>query len=445
MTTPILHVDMDAFYAAVELRRDPSLTGRPVVVGGTGDRGVVASCSYEARAFGIHSAMPTARARRLCPHAVFLPGRFDDYIACSADIHRVFRSFTPLVEGVALDEAFLDVSGAVRLFGPPPDIAHAVRARIHDELGLACSVGVGRSKLVAKLASREAKPSATPRGARPGPGVVVVPPEAEIEFLHPKPVGALWGVGPATGTRLGRLGISTIGDLAAAPLDSLVKALGAAAGNQLHELAWGRDPRPVEPDRPVKSIGHEETYARDHRDHEPLRQEVIRMADAVASRLRYAGLRARTVTLKVRFADFSTVTRSRTEAVPVDTARTLAASALDMLEAIDVSDGVRLLGVSASGLRPAEAEQLTLDDVADANAGTAGGWDDAARAVDEIRARFGAGAVGPAALAGAAGLRVKRPGDTQWGPAEPGTTDGGTDRTPAGDRTGGNAGVGRRC
>ena len=421
--TPILHVDMDAFFVAVELRREPSLVGRPVVVGGTGNRGVVASCSYEARAYGIHSAMPTARARRLCPHAVFLPGRFDDYMAASAEIHRVFLSFTPLVEGVALDEAFLDVSGAVRLFGTPPVVASRIRDQIRREAGLDCSVGVARSKLIAKLASKAAKPRATPHGPVPGPGVVVVAPEEELAFLHPKPVTALWGVGPATATRLGRMGISTVGDLAVAPLDSVVGALGQAAGRQLHELAWGRDARRVEPWRPAKSIGHEETYARDHHEAEPLRREVVRMADSVASRLRRAGLQARTVTLKLRFADFSTITRSHTEPVPVDTAQAVGRAALTLLEAVDVSDGVRLLGVSVSGLQPGQGEQLSLDDWA----GEPGhrDWERAARAVDEVRRRFGESAVAPAALAGSGGVRVKRLGDTQWGPADPRSGSGG--------------------
>ena len=416
MATPILHVDMDAFFVAVELRRDPSLVGRPVVVGGTGDRGVVASCSYEARAYGIHSAMPTARARRLCPRAVFLPGRFDDYMAASADIHRIFLSFTPLVEGVALDEAFLDVSGAVRLFGPAPEMARQIRGRVRDEMGLECSVGVARSKLVAKLASKAAKPRATPRGPEPGPGVVVVPPDGELAFLHPRPVTALWGVGPATAARLTRMGVTTIGDLAAAPVESLVSALGAAAGRQLHELAWGRDARRVEPWRAPKSVGHEETYARDHHDHEPLRREAIRMSDAVAGRLRNAGLQGRTVTLKVRFGDFSTITRSHTAPAPVDTAHDIASAAVALLDDVDVAEGVRLLGVSVSGLGPGQGQQLTLDDWAAGQVDD--DWDRAARAVDEIRRRFGDGAVGPAALAGAQGLRVKRLGDTQWGPAQ---------------------------
>jgi DNA polymerase IV len=416
VSTPILHVDMDAFFVAVELRRDPSLVGRPVVVGGTGNRGVVASCSYEARAYGIHSAMPTARARRLCPRAVFLSGRFDDYLAASADIHRIFLSFTPLVEGVALDEAFLDVSGAVRLFGAAPEMARMIRQRVHEEMSLDCSVGVARSKLVAKLASKAAKPRVTPGGPEPGPGVVVVPPEDELAFLHPKPVTAVWGAGPATAARLARMAVTTIGDLAAAPVESLVAALGSAAGRQLHELAWARDPRRVEPWRAPKSVGHEETYAHDHHDHEPLRREVVRMADAVAGRLRNAGLQGRTVTLKVRFGDFSTITRSHTAPAPVDTAHEIARSALVLLEDVDVVEGVRLLGVSVTGLSPGQGQQLTLDDWAAGQCGD--DWDRAAEAVDEIRRRFGDGAVGPAALAGARGLRVKRLGDTQWGPAD---------------------------
>ncbi|HZU74616.1 MAG TPA: DNA polymerase IV [Acidimicrobiales bacterium] len=414
VTTPILHVDMDAFFVAVETKRDPSLAGKPVVVGGTGARGVVASCSYEARAFGIHSAMPTVTARRLCPQAVFLHGNFDLYLEASADIHRIFTSFTPLVEGVALDEAFLDVSGCRRLFGEPPEVAAAIRRRVLAEAGLDCSVGVARIKLLAKLASRAAKPKASPTGRRPGPGVVVVEPEEELAFLHPLPVRALWGVGPATGARLARMGVETVGDLAAVPVESLVGALGNAAGQHLHDLAWARDERRVVPDRPTKSIGHEETYARDHHRHDTLRPEVVRMSDAVAARLRHAGLKARTTTLKVRFGDFTTITRSRTEAAPFDSGPVIARAANDLLAHVDVGPGVRLIGVSVSGLAEAESEQLSLDGLDPDD-----GWDAASRAVDEIRARFGDAAVGPAALAGRAGLRIKRQGDTQWGPRRP--------------------------
>ena len=408
----ILHVDMDAFYASVEVLRDPTLQGKPVIVGGSGDRGVVASCSYEARAYGIHSAMPSARARRLCPHAVFLHGDFDAYADYSRRIHAVFTSFTPLVEGIALDEAFLDVAGARRLFGPAEDIAHAIRTRIHDEMHLDCAVGVGATKLIAKLASKAAKPTATLAGKVPGPGVLVVQPGTEIDFLHPLPVTALWGVGPATEERLRRFGVATVGDLAALPRETLVSALGTANGNHLHDLAWGRDPRPVEPDRAAKSIGHEETYPVDHHDREVLRREVVRLSDAVATRLRREGVAGRTVTLKVRFGDFRTITRSRTEPTPVATPAALAAVAGDLLEKVDPSPGIRLLGVSASGLVEVKGHQPELD-----AAGTGNRPDlDVAQAVDDVRRRFGDRAVGPASLVGKEGLRVKRQGDQQWGP-----------------------------
>lgn len=410
----ILHVDMDAFYAAVEVLQEPTLKGRPVIVGGSGARGVVASCSYEARAYGIHSAMPSLRAKRLCPDAVFLHGNFDLYADYSRRIHDVFLSFTPLVEGISLDEAFLDVAGAQRLFGDGPAIGHAVRGRVRDEVGLDCSVGVATSKFVAKLASKAAKPTATPAGPRPGVGVKVVAPGAELEFLHPLPVRALWGVGPATERRLSRLGILTVGDLARAPLSALEKGVGVAAGRHLHDLAWGRDDRSVEPSRPAKSIGHEETYANDIDDADRLGREVVRMADAVAARLRAADLVARTVTLKVRFGDFRTITRSETVVVPIDTGHEVASVGRALLAHVDVTPGVRLLGLSVSHLDQAEARQLTLDDFDDAD--PTGSWQRATDAVDRVRDRFGDSAVGPASLVAGGELRVKRQGDTQWGP-----------------------------
>ena len=405
----ILHVDMDAFYASVEVLQDSSLAGRPVIVGGTGPRGVVAAASYEARAYGVHSAMPSVRARRLCPHAVFLPGRFDLYGDYSRRLHEILLSITPLVEGIALDEAFLDVAGARRLVGDPAAIAALVRERIGDELRLSASVGAATSKLVAKLASEAAKPRPSPEGPRPGSGVEVIPPGEELDFLHPHPVEALWGVGPATLERLGRFGVRSVGDLAALPEATLVGALGPAVGRHLHALAWGRDDRPVEPERAAKSIGHEETYARDHHDPEILGQEAVRLSDSVADRLRRHGLAGRTVTVKVRFADFHTITRSRTLASPVDTGPAVAGAALELLEQVDPSPGVRLLGVSVSNLAPEPAHQLSFDE-------TGQSWGEASLAVDEIRRRFGDGAVGPASLAGGQGLRVKRQGDQQWGP-----------------------------
>jgi DNA polymerase-4 len=412
----ILHVDMDSFYASVEVLLDPSLRGKPVIVGGSGDRGVVASCNYEARSFGVHSAMPSMRARRLCPHAVFVHGRFDTYSDYSKRFHEIFRSFTPLVEGISLDEAFLDVTGGRRLFGDGAEIGRAIRVRIRDELGLRCAVGVGRSKFIAKLASKAAKPKPgrPGQGPVPGVGVLVVAPEDELSFLHPLPVGALWGVGPATQKKLARFGIVTVADLAALPVDTLVSALGNAQGRHLHELAWARDDRPVVPESKPKSIGHEETYADDLHDHGALGKEAVRMADAVAHRARRAGLEGRTVTIKVRFHDFQTITRSHTLPAPTATAAVLANVAKDLLAGIDPGAGVRLFGVSLSNLGDASDEQLTLDDaVADS-----AGWDDASRAVDAIRKRFGDAAVGPAALveADGGGLRLKREGDTQWGP-----------------------------
>ena len=259
----VLHVDMDAFFAAVEVKENPALSGQPVVVGGTGNRGVVASASYEARAFGIRSAMPAARARRLCPHLVFLPSRFELYQRYSERLHEVLHTFTPLVEGIGLDEAYLDISGASGLFGTPGEIAVQVRQRVRGELQLSCSVGAGPNKLTAKLASKAAKPLASRRGPLPGRGTVVVNEDAVLGFIWPMPVEALSGVGPANAARLHKLGVTTVEQLAALPVDAVATALGKAAGSFLHSLAWGRDPRPVEADRAIKSIGHEETYPTD--------------------------------------------------------------------------------------------------------------------------------------------------------------------------------------
>jgi DNA polymerase-4 len=407
----ILHVDMDAFYASVEVLEDPSLAGKPLVVGGSGRRGVVAAASYEARVYGVRSAMPSAQARRLCPHAVFVPGRYDRYTGYSERIHEIFESYTPLVEGIALDEAFLDVTGARRLFGAGENVAQQIRQRVRDDVGLSASVGVAASKFVAKLASEAAKPTALPAGITPGRGVVVVPPGEELAFLHPMEVNALWGVGPATWTRLRRLGVTTIGDLARVPVQTLEAAVGRSHGRHLHELAWGRDPRPVEADREIKSVSHEETYAFDLDDPDRLHHEVVRMADAVAARLRAAGLAGRTVTLKVRYGDFRTITRSQTVPTPIDDGFAIAGLGSALLDQVEPGEGVRLLGVSISNLVHGEARQLSL--MLDGNG------DRPTRALDEVRARFGENALGPAVLLDGNTLRVKRRGDTQWGPDDP--------------------------
>ena len=406
----ILHVDMDAFFVSVELLDQPELRGRPVIVGGSSARGVVAAASYEARAFGIHSAMPSVRAKRLCPQAIFLNGRYDRYVTESRAIMDIFGSYTPLVEPLSLDEAFLDVGGSRRLHGPAPDIAAAIRRRVHDERGLTCSVGVAPTKFVAKLASEAAKPRASATGPRPGLGVKVVAEADLLGFLHPLPVQALWGVGPATLAKLEQLGVKTVGDLATMPVTLVVGVLGASAGNHLHQLANGIDERRVEPDRQAKSIGHEETFVEDRRERADLERELVRFADAIGSRLRRAGLAARTISLKVRFGDFRTITRSSTLTEATDTHQVILREARELLAGVDPGAGVRLLGVSVSGLTADASRQLSLDDV------DAPDWAEANRAIDEIRDRFGATAIGPAAIAGIDGLRLKTKGNQQWGP-----------------------------
>jgi len=406
----ILHVDMDAFFVSVELLRRPELRGQPVVVGGMGDRGVVAAASYEARHFGIHSAMPSTRARRLCPHAVFLPGDHAHYGQVSQRVMAIFTSFTPLVEPISLDEAFLDVTGSRRLKGSARQIAADIRAAVLEGEGLRCSVGVAANKFIAKLASEAAKPRASRSGPQPGIGVKVVEPGLELRFLHPLPVQALWGVGPKTLEKLVGRGITTVGDLAGMEEDAAARHLGDANGRHLWRLAHGIDDRPVEPNQQPKSIGHEETFARDRHELDSLRREVVRMADAVAARMRDHGFAGRTVTIKVRFHDFRTITRAITLPEPIDTGPAVARAAKGLLDQVDPSIGVRLLGVSVSQLLKGASRQLTLDDV------EAPGWTDATKAVDEIRRRYGDDAIVPAALRDADGIRVKRRGDQQWGP-----------------------------
>ena len=407
----IIHVDMDAFFVSVELLDQPELRGKPVVVGGDGERGVVAAASYEARSFGIYSAMSSVQARRLCPHAIFLRGRYERYSEVSANVMAIFRDVTPLVEPLSLDEAFLDVSGALRLLGEAPVIAGALRQRVFDEQGLTCSVGVASTKFVAKLATGAAKPKASEKGPQFGSGVFVVQPDETLGFLRPLPVESLWGVGPATLAKLHRIGVLTIADLADLPEENVVAVLGRSQGRHLHSLSNGHDERSVEPDRAMKSIGHEETFAHDHHLRSTLDRELVQFADAVASRLRAQGLVARTIQLKVRFGDFTTITRSTTLAVSVDDSHSLLESGRQLLELVDPAQGVRLLGLSVSGLSSDSSKQLTFDEA------TSGpGWQEADRTIDEIRARFGDDAIGPAVSAGPDGLRLKRRGNQQWGP-----------------------------
>jgi DNA polymerase-4 len=405
---------MDAFFVSVELRRRPELAGQPVVVGGTGRRGVVAAASYEARRFGVHSAMPSVVARRRCPHAVFLPGDHALYSEVSGHVRAILDRYTPLVEPLSLDEAFLDVTGSTGLFGPAPEIARRIRSDVADELELTCSVGVASNKFLAKLASVEAKPIASPGGVEPGPGVVVVDQDAIDAFLGPLPVERLWGVGPATLDKLHRIGVRRVADLVTVDERVLVTSLGRSQARHLAALARGIDDRPVEPEREAKSIGHEETFEIDKHEVAELRRELVRLADAVAQRLRRAGVGARTLTLKLRFdSGFQTITRSVTSGRPVDLAQEIVTMLAPLLDSIDPSPGIRLLGVSGSNLTPM-VHQLTFD----ASSESAPDWSAATGALDEIRARFGTAAIGPASALESGRLRVVRPGEQQWGPGE---------------------------
>jgi DNA polymerase-4 len=408
----ILHVDMDAFYASVEQLRRPELRGKPVIVGGPGARGVVAAASYEARVFGVHSAMSSVRAQRLCPQAIFVAGDHEVYGEISKRVMAIFGEVTPRVEALSLDEAFLDVTGARRLLGTGEEIARRVRARVLEQEGLQCSVGVAPSKFLAKLASEAAKPRIGPRGPEPGLGVKVVAPGEELAFLHPLPVQALWGVGPKTLERLHGRGITTVAELAELDERSAQDLLGSASGTHLWHLAHARDERAVLPDQKAKSIGHEETFARDHHQLVTLRLELVRLGDSVASRLRAAGVAGRTVSIKVRFNDFRTISRAITLPTAIDTGPDVVRAATGLLEKVDPTSGVRLLGIHVSQLSDQSARQLSLDDVA------APSWDDATDAIDAIRTRFGADAIVPASLAGPEGIRIKRRGDQQWGPTD---------------------------
>ena len=398
----VLHLDMDAFFASVEMRADPALAGRPVVVGGTGVRGVVASASYEARRYGIRSAMPMGEARRRCPQLVAVAARHGVYGEVSGELMLVLRSVTPLVEPVALDEAYLDVSGAHRAFGPSGEIAAALRAQVRERLQLSCAVGVGRTKLIAKLASKAAKPepaAVPPRHA----GVLVIEASDEPAFLRAQPLRALPGIGPRSAERLARVGVATVADLQQLERGQLVRLLGGAHGAVVHDLAHGRDPRRVEPDRPTRSIGHEETFARDLRDGDELATRAKAMAVGVAARCRESGVVGRTVAVKVRYGDFRTVTRARTVSHALRAAGEIGAIAAALLAELPLERGVRLLGVQVSGLLPAEeapGDQLSLFDagISPKTAERAAPVDWARRAeaeaaADEVRRRYGADAI----------------------------------------------------
>ena len=385
----ILHVDMDAFYASVEVIKDPSLRGKPVIVGGQGGRGVVTSASYEAREFGVTSAMPTIRARRLCPHAIFLSNDFPAYLDYSKRIREVFLSVTPLVEPLSLDEAFLDVSGSVKLFGEPPEIGRLVKRRI-GELGLGCTVGVAPNKFLAKLASTLAKPD----------GFLVVEPDRVEQFLHPLPLTALWGVGEQTGDALRKLGLRTVGDVASLSRRTLERAIGDALGAHLHALATGRDDRPVVPDEPARSVGSEETFSSDIDSNEEVLRELLRLSDRTAGRLRSKGMCGRTVTIKVRFSNFKTITRSKTVDHEVDTPFEIYDIARHLYLRLDPDrPRIRLLGVTVGGVVPGPPKrQLELLEGVGGQKTVPDRHARAADAIDDLRDRFGSEAVVQATL-----------------------------------------------
>ncbi len=379
----VMHVDMDAFYASVELIRRPELRGKPVIVGGF-PRGVVLSATYEARACGVRSGMPSAQARRLAPRATFLAPDFDSYAAVSKAIGEVFRSVSAVVESASIDEAFLDLTGSTRMFGPPAEIGEYVRAVVADEQHITCSVGIGPTKFVAKVASRAAKPD----------GLVEVCADGVAAFLHPQPVLAMWGVGRPTAEKLHHLGIETIGDLADTPRDVLRRAFGPHAGATLVELAWGRDGRRVTPMTAERSVGSQETLGRDTDDPGLVRRELLRMADRTASRMRQQGMVGRVVTLSVRFADFAELTRSATLRSHTDVTEEIYVEAAALYDRLGLDRArIRRIGVRVEQLVRATSAhrqpQLTDPEF---------GWPEADRAVDAAVGKFGPHAVRRAVL-----------------------------------------------
>ncbi|MFZ9789512.1 MAG: DNA polymerase IV [Candidatus Nanopelagicales bacterium] len=380
----ILHVDMDAFFASVELRDRPELKGLPVVVGHSGGRGVVTSATYEARKFGIHAAMSMTEAIRKCPKAIFIEPNHEKYSEVSEKLQEIYLSFTPLVEPLSVDEAFLDVSGSRKLIGTPIEIGKKLREKVFQQENITCSVGIAPTKFIAKLASTRAKPD----------GLIVVSPKEVIDFLHPLPVGALWGVGGKTEEVLKRLGLFKVADIANLPLKTLKRALGEGIAEHLYELSWGKDERSVETNEPEKSVGNEETFSKDLDQAEDILREVLRLSEKVAARLRQAGLMGRTITLKVRFSNFSTITRSKTLLDPTDVAKEIYEVAKSLFEGLKLDQvRVRLVGVRVEKLVEEDQanRQLMLGE-------SEKGWREIDKASDKANARFGEEAIKPARL-----------------------------------------------
>ena len=379
----ILHVDMDAFFASVEERDNPALKGRAVVVG-SGVRGVVSAANYEARKFGIHAAMPVGRAKRLAPHAIFVPPNMSRYSEVSTHIMEIFRSVTPLVEPLSLDEAFLDVTGAKRLLGSGREIAKSIREKIEASQGITCSVGIATSKFIAKLASGRCKPN----------GMLEIAHDRVLEFLHPLPVNIIWGVGPKTNEELAKLGLLTVADIANTPRQTLIRALGQVTGASLYELSWGRDYREVIPEEIDKSISAAETFDTDIEDQEIILREFLRLTEKATYRMREKDFSARTISIKVRFADFKTITRSKTLPLPLSATHEVFEVVKALFLALKLDRArVRLVGVSLDGFEDGVdgTEQLILGE-------REKGWRQATAAIDRASARFGQGSVRPARL-----------------------------------------------
>jgi DNA polymerase IV len=379
----ILHVDMDAFYASVSIKDNPKLQGKPVVVG-AGVRGVVLSANYEARKFGIRAAMPVGRAQRLAPTAIFIPPDHTRYQQVSEHVMKIFRDVSPHVEPISLDEAFIDVTGAKRLLGSGREIAMMIRAKVEKEQGITCSVGIAPNKFIAKLASQHCKPN----------GLLEIATDQILSFLHPLPASAIWGVGPKTNEQLEKLGLRTVGEIANTPLSTLIRALGEATGSSLYELAWGRDYREVISYEPEKSISAAETFESDIDDPEEILREFLRLCEKATLRMRDAGYCAKTISIKVRFSDFKTITRSKKMDQPISGTKESFEVAKQLYLALKLDRvRIRLVGVSLEGLTPADeaAEQLLIGqrDV---------GWREADSAMDRVKAKFGQGSVRPARL-----------------------------------------------
>jgi DNA polymerase-4 len=379
----ILHVDMDAFFASVSIKDNPKLKGKPVVVG-AGVRGVVLSANYEARKFGIRAAMPVGRAQRLAPTAIFIPPDHNRYHEVSEHVMKIFRDVSPHVEPISLDEAFIDVTGAKRLLGSGREIAMMIRAKVEKEQGITCSVGIAHNKFIAKLASQHCKPN----------GLLEIATDQILSFLHPLPANAIWGVGPKTNEQLEKLGLRTVGEIANTPLSTLIRALGEATGSSLYELAWGRDYREVISYEPEKSISAAETFASDIDDPEEILREFLRLCEKATLRMRDAGYCAKTISIKVRFSDFKTITRSKKMDQPISGTKESFEVAKQLYLALKLDRvRIRLVGVSLEGLTPADeaAEQLLIGqrDV---------GWREADSAIDRVKAKFGRGSVRPARL-----------------------------------------------